>query len=134
MKIVLDTNVLLVCISARSKLHWIFRALLDKKFTLCVTTEILNEYAEIIERHMGTEVSTSVLGLLENAKNVEFIKHHFRFQLLKDTDDDKFVDCAIASNARFIVSHDKDFEALKSIPFPKVEVIDSEAFRRILFR
>ena len=49
-KVVLDTNILLVSISKRSKLHWVFRALLDEKYELCVTTEILNEYAEIVEQ------------------------------------------------------------------------------------
>jgi putative PIN family toxin of toxin-antitoxin system len=133
MKVVLDTNVLLVCISDRSKLHWIFKAFLNKRFSLCVTTEILNEYAEIIERHMGPEVSKSILALFENSNNVEFIKHYFRFQLLKDADDNKFVDCAIASNANFIVSHDKDFDILKSIPFPKVDVINTTVFHTKLF-
>ena len=54
MNIVLDTNVLLVCISERSRLHWIFQALLNAEFTLCVTTDMLAEYAEIIAREMGS--------------------------------------------------------------------------------
>ena len=48
-KLVIDTNVLLVCISERAENHWLFEALLEETFTLCVTTAILNEYAEIIE-------------------------------------------------------------------------------------
>jgi rRNA-processing protein FCF1 len=32
-KIVLDTNVLLVSISDRSKLHWIFKSLLETQYT-----------------------------------------------------------------------------------------------------
>ncbi len=54
-KVVLDTNVLLVSISERSRLHWIFRKLIEKEYILCVTTDILAEYAEIIEQHMGAE-------------------------------------------------------------------------------
>jgi putative PIN family toxin of toxin-antitoxin system len=133
-KVVLDTNVLLVSISERSRLHWIFQALIQNKFLLCVTTDILSEYAEIIERHMGTMASESILGVLENLPNVIFKEAYFRFQLLEDPDDNKFVDCAIASNASFIVSHDKDFAVLASIDFPKVNVIDTEAFRQILER
>lgn len=48
-KLVIDTNILLVCISERAENHWLFEAFIDEVFTLCVTTEILNEYAEIIE-------------------------------------------------------------------------------------
>ena len=46
----------------------------------------------------------------------------------KDNDDNKFVDCAIAAGASFIVSNDRHFDALKTIPFPKVEVIQIQQF------
>lgn len=52
--------------------------------------------------------------------------------LQKNPDDNKFVDCAVASNADYIISHDKDFAILKTIPFPKVKVISSEEFKSIL--
>lgn len=131
-RVVLDTNVLLVSISEKSKLHWIFEALLYQNYTLCITTDILAEYAEIIERHMGSEVSESILGVLENLSNIVLITAYYKFQLLKDEDDNKFVDCAIAANADFIVSHDNDFKILKNITFPKVEVIDTDAFKKQL--
>ncbi|MFC3415247.1 PIN domain-containing protein [Algoriphagus hitonicola] len=71
MKIVLDTNVLLVSISSRSPYHWIFKKLLAREFQILVSTEILTEYAEIIERHMSSEIAESVLGVLENLPNVQ---------------------------------------------------------------
>lgn len=132
-RIVIDTNVLLVSISTRSRLHWIFKNLLDKKYILCVTTDILVEYAEIIAQHMGQNTSESVLGVISNLSNVEYITSYFKFRLLKDEDDDKFVDCAIAANASYIVSHDKDFKILKKIDFPKVVVIDTTQFKEDLF-
>lgn len=131
-KIVLDTNVLLVCISDKSELHWIFKGLLNQEYVLCVTTDILNEYAEIIERHMVNSASEAVLGVLENLANVHFITIYYKFNLLKDSDDNKFVDCAISGNAEFIVSHDKDFNLLKNIEFPKVEVLDVQEFKQKL--
>ena len=130
-KIVLDTNVLLVSISSKSKLHWIFKSLLEGKFTLCVTTDILAEYAEIIELHMGILASENALGVLENLPNVEFITNYYKFNLLKDEDDNKFVDCCISANADFIVTHDSDFNLLKNIDFPKVVVIDTMTFKKI---
>ena len=109
-----------------------FQNLLEKQYELCVTTDILNEYAEIIEQHMGNETSESTMGVIENLSNIHFITKYYQFQLLKEEDDDKFVDCAIAANADFIVSHDKDFDVLKNIDFPKVRVIKTEDFRKIL--
>lgn len=133
MRIVLDTNVLLVSVSDRSPYHWIYLGLTQGEYELCVTTEILLEYAEVIEEHMGIEVSKSVLGALDNLLNVHLVTSYFRFDLIKkDRDDNKFVDCAIASNADFIVSEDKDFSVLKKIAFPKVEVLGIKIFEKKL--
>lgn len=131
-KIVLDTNVLLVSISRKSKLHWIFASLLNGEYILCVTSDILSEYAEIIEQQMGGTASENALGLIENLPNVELVTTYYKFGLLKDEDDNKFVDCAIACNASFIVSHDKDFNLLKDIDFPQVKVIDVIMLKQIL--
>lgn len=133
MKIVLDTNVLLVSISQRSRLHWVFDALLKGHYTLCVTTDILDEYAEIIEDHMGIFAADNTLGVLENLPNVAYITTYFKYPFLNDPDDNKFVECAIAANAQFLVTHDRDFNLLKDIPFPKVEVINTDVFHEKLF-
>ncbi len=69
------------------------------------------------------------MGVIENLKNIEYITTLYRFRLLKDEDDDKFVDCAIAANANYIVSHDKDFNVLKNIDFPKVKVVSTSEFK-----
>jgi predicted nucleic acid-binding protein len=53
MNVVLDTNVLLVAVSPRSPFHWIIEELEKGTYQLCVTTDILVEYMEIIQRHMG---------------------------------------------------------------------------------
>jgi len=73
MRIVLDTNVLLVSISPRSPFRWIFDAFLEEKFTLCVTTEILAEYEEIIARESNPEMASLALQLIENAVNTKLI-------------------------------------------------------------
>lgn len=44
---------------------------------------------------MGSEVSESTMGVLENLSNIHFITKYYQFHLLKDEDDDKFVDCTI---------------------------------------
>ena len=47
-------------------------------------------------------------------------------------DDNKFVDCAIAANAQYIVSEDSHFKHLKNIPFPAVNVIRLREFMNLL--
>jgi len=82
---------------------------------------------------MGKEVADFVLQIIENAVNVELVTKYYRWQLITaDPDDNKFVDCAISCNAKYIVSQDKHFNVLKNIPFPQIEVIDIHEFQRIL--
>lgn len=45
-----------------------------------------------------------------------------------DPDDNKFVDCAVAANARFIVTGDHHFNVLRHIAFPVVDVISIDDF------
>ncbi len=132
MKIVLDTNVLWVSISRNSKTHWVFQHLLAGDFTLCVTTDILEEYEEIIGRKLGEATATSVMEVIDNLSNVEFITRYFQWNLIEaDPDDDKFSDCAIASNADYLVTNDGHFNVLKLLPFPKITVLNSEEFKRL---
>lgn len=132
MKVVLDTNILFVSISPRSTYHWVFQKFINEEFILCVTTDILQEYEEIIGNHMGQEVANTVLQLIENSINVEYITKYFRWNLINvDPDDNKFVDCAISSNAKFIVTNDKHFNVIKKVDFPKIEVVDIDKFKEI---
>ena len=43
-------------------------------------------------------------------------------------DDNKFVDCAIIANAKYIVTQDHHFDVLKNIEFPKVDVVNIQTF------
>lgn len=133
MKFVIDTNVLLVSISSKSKHHWLYQALLDEVFVLSITNDILAEYEEIAGNYMGAIASDSLMGLLENLQNIEYIKTYYKFDLITgDVDDNKFVDCAIASNADYLVTHDTDFNVLKTIAFPKVKIITLDKMKEIL--
>ena len=48
--------------------------------------------------------------------------------LSTDLDDNKFVDCAIAADAEYIVTNDKHFNPLRDIQWPKVEIIKIAEF------
>ena len=129
MNIVLDTNCLLIAISDRSRFHRVWQAFTNGDYTLCVTNEIIEEYAEVISRNINERVAQTVIYLIMTLSNVKYIDPHFRFHLItSDPDDNKFVDCAIAANAKYIVTEDHHFDVLKDIPFPHIEVISIEKF------
>ena len=101
MKIVLDTNCLIPIIVPGSFGNDIWQAFRRGKYTLCVSTEILLEYEEILTRISGSaEYATLVIAAIMDSRNVEQICPAYRFNLIKaDPDDNKFVDCAITAGA-----------------------------------
>ena len=133
LRVVLDTNILMVSFLPHHKHFWLYEALENGQFTLLLSNEILEEYSEKITERYNSVIADMIAFALSNLKNTLKISPTFRFLLIKaDPDDDKFVDCAVAGNADFIVSHDNHFNILKTIDFPVVEVLTIEEFREIL--
>ena len=132
-RLVLDTNSLLQCISRRSKYHDLWLSLLDGRNELCVSTEILEEYAEILERKTSPKFAELALDVISNNPYTVFITPYYHFKLIvADPDDDKFVDCAVASNAKFIVTEDCHYDVLQDLDFPRVDVIKLDEIIQII--
>ena len=124
MRIVLDTNSLVLCIGRHSIYRDVWLSVLHGQNTLCVSNEILFEYEEILKRFFNPEFAEAVINAFMKSEHVELINPTFRFNLITtDPDDNKFVDCAIQSNAHYIVTNDKHYDVLRHIDFPKVGII-----------
>lgn len=133
MIVVIDTNILLVSVSPQSKYHWIYKRFLNKEYQLAVSTEILLEYEEIIERFMGKDVAQSVVKAIAYAPNTVLVTRWYSWNLISsDPDDNKFVDAFIACGADYIITEDKHFEVVKNFPFPPVKIISLSAFSEII--
>ena len=131
--IVLDTNCLLQIIARRSENYFLWEKFLEGDFNLCVTTEILEEYEEILCQKANPVIAAMVIEIIKQSPNTLEFDAHYRWNLIsKDPDDNKFVDCAIVANAEFIVSEDKHLRELKDIDFPKVEVVSLEVFAKYM--
>ena len=129
MRVVLDTNCLIMSISARNEYYQVWQDFLDGKYVLCIKNEIIEEYSEVIARNISPLLSEFVISTIINRKNVVMKSPSYAFHLIKaDEDDNKFVDCAIVANAKYIVSNDRHFDVLREIPFPKVDVIKINQF------
>lgn len=121
--VVLDTNCLLQSISRRSTYYKVWEDFILGKYTLCISNEVIEEYEEIIASHMSPVAAQIAVEAILRANNVLRVDARFRFNLIKaDTDDNKFVDCAIVANADYIVTEDAHFNILKSMSFPKVRI------------
>lgn len=131
--VVVDTNSLIMAISARNAYHKVWKSFLAGDFYLCVTNEIIEEYAEVIARNISFNVARYVVYTILERENTKHITPYYKWNLItRDPDDNKFVDCAITANAKFLVTEDKHFSVLKEIDFPKVEVIGIDDFIKTL--
>jgi len=130
---VLDTNVLLRTISRKSSLAKILDALYDGKYRLVVSTDILLEYEEVIGRFYGPKTAQLLLDFLLILPNVDRIDPFFALNLIvSDSDDNKFVDCAFAGNAHYIVTDDRHFNVLRNVSFPKISILTVDGFVDLL--
>ncbi len=128
-RLVLDTNCLIQIVSPLSKYHSLWESFERGENTLCVSNEIIEEYVEIMQKLMGFAVAEYVVKTILNSKFTVVKNPYYNFHLIEaDKDDNKFVDCAIAAQAKCIVTNDHHYDVLKTIPFPKVEVVSLVEF------
>lgn len=131
--IVLDTNCLLQALPSNSPFHKIWTEVLEGRICLCVNTDILEEYEEILATKTTPEIARNIVDAIANLSTTVFQNTYVHFELLPaDSDDNKFVDCAVASDAEYIVTNDKHFNPLKEIPWPKVEIIKIAEFIKLI--
>lgn len=133
MRIVLDTNCLIQSVSPRSRYYAVWESLVNGQNTLCVSNEIIMEYLEILQRLTDHDTAEAVVKTIINSKFVEFITPYYHFEIItQDPDDNKFVDCAITANARFIVTNDHHYDVLKGLDYPPIDIINLEDFLKLL--
>ncbi len=127
--IVLDTNCLLQALPSKSPYHKLWTEIIEGKVSLCVSSDILDEYEEVLSEKTTPGIARNIVEAIANLSTTTFQTAYVHFELLTtDVDDNKFVDCAIAADAEYIVTNDKDFNQLKEIPWPKVEIIKIAEF------
>ena len=118
--VVLDTNVLVASLSSRSPYHCLIEALLNETFDAVVSHDILLEYEEILKQKYHIEVAEAFLRALKELPNIRECQVYYQWKLLHDEDDDKFIDAAVVANAHAIVTEDRVFNALSTVPFQKL--------------
>lgn len=134
MTIVLDTNVIIQLFGTKSPWIRLQKAIVEGRVILAVSTGILLEYEEVITRLGGPSRWRRVWQVLELTgqihNNVRQVEPSYEWRLITtDPDDNKFVDCAIAARADWIVTEDRHYEAIKSSGH-RPQPITPEAFIR----
>ena len=127
----MDTNLFVEALSAKHPYHRIVQGFRAGEFSVCLSNSILLEYEETLLLRHGRVTVQNFLGSLSYSLFVVSIDPLFRYTLITaDPDDNKFVDCAVAANADYIVTSDHHFDILRDVSFPKVAIIHPEEFIR----
>lgn len=109
MKVVLDTNVVISGIFFSGPPSRILKAWKDSKIQITLSEEILEEYQRVAEElssgFPGIDIEKiielfTIYGEMFDTKNISV-------SVSEDPDDNKFIECAIASNSKIIISGDK---------------------------
>ena len=137
MIVCIDTNALLPILSLSHRWGVILDVWIDGRFVWAVSTDILAEYEELIVSRMGAKRWQDFVRLLEV---VETLHHNlvrsspsFQFHVMTgDPDDDKFSDCAIVSDADFIVTEDRHFDVLNGSVYKPRPLAPGEFLIRLM--
>lgn len=133
MRVVLDSNVLLVAIGRKSKFRPIWNSFVNGEYKLIVSEEILHEYEEILNEHSAPGAAGWVLEILIESPEVIYQRIYYSWNAIaNDPDDNKFFDVAVAGGANYLVTNDAHFNEAKNISFPHVNIITAEEFVAII--
>ncbi len=133
MKVVLDSNVLLVALGKRSNYRPIWEAFVEGKFKLIVSDDIIYEYQEVLQNHSAPGVADLVIEIFVESIEVIYQQVYYSWNVIKqDPDDNKFFDIAVAANADYLVTNDAHFNEARYLPFPSVKIVTADEFLDIL--
>jgi uncharacterized protein len=109
MKAVLDTNVFVSSFFGGNP-RQVVDLWKNGELTLGLSKDVLDEYVAVLERLFGSEKAElkELLDLLAKGPNILFTIKTPKLHIVdEDPDDDKFIACAVALKAEFLVTGDK---------------------------
>jgi putative PIN family toxin of toxin-antitoxin system len=139
MLVILDTNVVFQALySQEGASHFILGLVRKQKIKLALSMKVFTEYEAVLKRKKNLKL----MGLVEEdvEKVLSFLAFvgrpfdtYFLFRPnLKDEDDNIFVELALASNAKFLItSNTKDFRRNTQLKFMDFEVVTPAEFAKM---
>jgi len=122
MRIVVDTNVIASAIFFGGKPYQLLRYIMEDRVDVVASKAIVDEYEEIVLRlkqkypSIGTKIP-----LQELLSRIEIIRVSSDIHVSRDSDDDKFISCAVDGKCLYIVSGDCDLLSIGS--YADIEIL-----------
>ena len=127
MRIVVDTNVIASAVYFGGKPYDLLKLIMEEKVSAIASKEIVDEYEEILARlqHKFPKLSKSI-PFQEIVGKLTVIKVSSDIRICRDSEDDKFISCAVDGRCIYIVSGDNDLLSLKD--YDGIEIITVAKF------
>ncbi len=128
LNVVLDTNILVSSIFwEKGNPHKIVELALDKKINVFVSNEILDELSEVLRRDFEEpeDVIKRQIDLILNY--AEFVESVVKVDVVKDDPkDNMIIECAVSSDADYLITGDKHLLVLKN--YEKIKIVSARDF------
>lgn len=126
-RVVLDTNIIISSVLGGA-LVLILEKWDEKKFTVVVTTDVISEYFEVLNRpkfNLKQETIDKITRYIYQFSEFVVPEEEIRF-IEDDPKDDRFLEAAVSGKVDFIVSGDSHLLAIKQ--FRSIPIITGREF------
>jgi len=126
-RVILDTNII-ISSALGGALVFVLEKWDEGKFTVIVTTDVLGEYFEVLNRPkfgLSQETIDKITRYIYQFAEFVIPEEQIRF-IEDDPKDDKFLEAAVAGHVDFIVSGDNHLLALKE--FRSIPILSGREF------
>jgi putative PIN family toxin of toxin-antitoxin system len=117
MKVIIDTNVLVSAVLRGRNPRLIVQFVIDNaEFDWIVSSEILAEYKEVLSRPkfpLTEEIRAEWVSIFDTLTTL--IEVDFEVDFPRDRKDANFLACAMAADADFLITGDRDFSEVQSL-------------------
>ncbi len=131
MRVIIDTNILVSAVLKGKKPREVIEFISNNSdYEWIVSEEILAEYKEVLNRRklkLTDEVRNEWLEKVERVPTLINVSEVVNFP--RDQKDAKFIGCAIASQAEFLITGDGDFEEFKELE--NTFIISASLFKQL---
>ena len=132
MKVIVDTNILVSAVLRGRTPKEVIQFIIDTPdCDWLVSKEILEEYKQVLSRpkfKLTPEIINQWWFVLDTVTRVVEVTNVVDFP--RDRKDAKFLACALATDADFLLTGDRDFEEAKNLG--KTRIISVSLFKRLL--
>lgn len=134
MRVVIDTNILVsAAITGKKPESIIAWIIAQPDYEWIVSKDILAEYQEVLARKKLKLTDSQILRWLTLIKNSsKLIEVSTKIDFPRDRKDAKFLECAVAANADFLITGDRDFNEVQSLG--NTSIISASLFADLIMK